>query len=126
MSIPFNLKATNLIVDEKTRAYLEQKLNSLERLLSSNDPSSIKCQVELGKVTDHHASGKIFRGEINLFVGGTLFRAVALEENLETAIDIAKDELKRELGKHKDKGQSLLRRSGARIKKLLRFGRDEE
>jgi ribosomal subunit interface protein len=124
MSIPFNLKGTNLTVDEKTRDYLEQKLNSLERLLSSSDHSSIKCQAELGKITDHHASGKIFRAEINLSVGGAMFRAVAEEVSLESAIDVAKDDLKRELGKHKDKGQSILRRSGARIKQFLRFGRE--
>lgn len=124
MPIPFNLKTTNLDVPERTRIYLEQKLDSLERLIASKDLSSVKCQVELGKMTGHHATGKIFLAEINLWNGGTLFRAVAVEESIEEAIDKAKDEIKIELGKEKDKGQSLLRRGGARLKNFLRFGRE--
>jgi ribosome-associated translation inhibitor RaiA len=76
----------------------------------------------LQKVTEQQ-SGRIYRAEINLLVGGRLFRAEATEEQMEHAIDVMRDEVKRELRKARDKQQSLMKRGGKLIKDMLRFGR---
>ena len=122
MSIPYDLLTRNVEVPDHVRRYLEEKLQSLEHLIDSGD-STLFCQIELSKTTEHHQSGKVFRAEANLRAGGAAFRAVAEGETLEEALDEVKDELKIELSKHKDKNMSLLRRGGARLKSLLRFGR---
>ncbi len=123
MPIPYNLKTTNAEVPPSLTAYLEEKLASLEHFFNANDPSLL-CSVELGKTTEHHHTGRVYRAEINLHVSGKKFRATAIEESLEAAIDSVKEELKKELRRAKDREKSLLHRGGAKLKQFLRFGKD--
>lgn len=120
MPISYDLLTRNMEVPESFKTYLEGKLQSIEHLIDAGDPTLL-CKVELSRTTEHHHAGKVFRAEINLSTGGKMVRAVAEGETLEEAVDEVKDELKAELGKRKDKQQSLLRRSGARLKDIFRF-----
>jgi ribosome-associated translation inhibitor RaiA len=79
--------------------------------------------VELELVTRHHQSGRIYRAELNLKVGGVLFRAEATEERMEDAIERAKEDLKRELRRANNKRQSLMRRGARRVKEWFRFSK---
>ena len=99
---------------------LEKRLKTLEKFLTTNE-TKLVCNVELEKLTDQQ-TGRIFRAEINLQVGGTLFRAEATEMRMEDAIEKAKNELKTELVRTSGKRQSLFRRGAKRIKDMLRFG----
>ena len=99
--------------------YLYKKLAHLEKFLDSTD-ESILCEVELGKTTRHHRGGDVFRTEINLHIAGKNLRAVSETDELFASIDTAKDEMARELQLNKDKKVSLLKRSGAQIKNILK------
>ena len=99
---------------------LEKRLKTLEKFLTASEVKLV-CNVELEKLTDQQ-TGRIFRAEINLQVGGTLFRAEATEMRMEDAIEKAKNELKTELVRTSGKRQSLFRRGAKRIKDMLRFG----
>ena len=85
---------------------------------------SIKCDVEIGRVTEHHKSGKIFRAEINISIGKKMLRAEAEEVSINAAIDKVKDEISGRLKRQKNRKFALLKRGGGKIKKLLRFGKD--
>jgi len=118
MKIPrINTKTTNMEMTSKLQSLLDHKLLPLEKFIT--DHSDTKCDVELEKLTDHQ-SGKIYRAEINLFNGGELYRAEATEEQIERAIDVARDELKRELRRDSDKKQSLKIKGERSIKDMLR------
>ena len=115
-------KATNIQLDDSVSNYLQPRLEAIERLIDPSDTTAM-CNVEVGRITEHHQEGKVFRAEINITTVGGAFRATAVKDSLTEAIDEVKDEIMQELRRHKDKQGSLLRRGGRRIKDLLRFGR---
>jgi ribosomal subunit interface protein len=114
-----DLKTTNMSVTPDIKDYLDKKLEALEKLIDPND-TSVSCQVELGKTSNHHKSGDIYRAEINLMKDGKQFRAVAEQETIMAAMDEAKDEIVRELKSFKSKQMSLVRRGGAAIKDMIK------
>jgi len=124
-NIIVRIKATNMELTPSIEKYVRVKLKLLEKLLTfySKESGELKFDVEIGKTTHHHYKGEVFRAEINFNGDGTGFRSEAVREDLYAAIDEAKDEMQRELRKHKDKKFSIMREGGARLKKLLWFGR---
>ena len=104
------------------RAYVEEKINHLDKFLDPTD-ESIEAQVEVGKTTEHHQKGQVFRAEINLHLRGKYLRVEQAAEDLYAAIDLARDEMAREIKGAKEKNETLFRRGARKIKNLLRFGR---
>ena len=116
----FNIKATNFEQTSVIEELLGKRLKTLEKFLPDGETMLI-CEVELEKQTGQQ-TGRIFRAEINLQVGGTLLRSTATSERMEDAIEQAKNELKSELVRTSGKRQSMFRRGAKRIKDMLRFG----
>lgn len=119
----FNLKATNITLNNSIRSYLEKRLQSLDRLLDPDDPTVI-IDVELGRTTKHHQSGDVFFAEINIHRGKEALRAVSNRPDLNSAIDDMHDEIARELASRKSKRLSLARRSGQIAKAILKGSYD--
>ena len=67
-------------------------------------------------------AGARYRAEGNLSVDGSLFRAEALGDTLEGAIDRVRDELLSELRQSKSRTRRLAKRGGVAMKRWLRFG----
>ena len=114
-----NEKGTNMQITEEIKDYLYKKLAHLDKFVDSQD-ESIMCDVELGKTTNHHKKGNIFRTEINLHIAGKNLRAVSEMDELFASIDIAKDEMTRELNFNKDKRVTLVKKGGEKIKKMIK------
>ncbi len=106
-------RANNISLTSTIEAYLFKKLEVLERYIDPKD-SGVQAQVELEKTTDHHASGKIYRAEINLQCAMGDFRAEHTAEDLYEAIDAAKDEIVRVVAEFKEKKVANARK-GARV-----------
>lgn len=118
-----NIKGTNIDLTDPIRDYVERRVDALNKFVDAND-TSVSSVVEVGKTTEHHHTGDIFKAEINISVGGKQFRAVAEKEDLYAAIDEAKDEMARILNAHKGKQATLLRNGGAMLKNIFKgFGR---
>ncbi|MDE1941022.1 MAG: HPF/RaiA family ribosome-associated protein, partial [Patescibacteria group bacterium] len=98
--------------------YANKRLEKIAVLLDS-DPAA-QCDIELGKTTDHHKKGNIFRAEIHVVGAGKNYYASSEQNDLYAAIDIVRDEIIRELTAGKAKRVSLLRRSGARVKNMIK------
>lgn len=121
MTFPtINLKATRLEISPGLRTLVDHKFQSLGKLLPEGE-TDLHCEVELEKHPDRQG-GKIYRAESNLKVAGKLYRAEAHEEQIEKAIDVIRDELRRELERASGRRQSLVRRGSQAIKSMLRFG----
>lgn len=113
------IKATNINLTDAINTYLHKRLQALDKLIDPGD-TSVFCAVEVERTTDHHKSGEIYRSEINLHIAGKDFRAEAKKEKLYDAIDETKNQMAKELRRHKDKQQKNVRKGGARIKAILR------
>lgn len=113
------VKTTNFVHTPEMHATLEKRLATLEKFLPEQE-TNLVCEVELERFADQQ-TGRVYRTEINLTVGGMLLRAEALEERMEDAVDRAKEELKRELTRALGKRQSLFLRGARKIKDMMRF-----
>ena len=121
MTLPTNIKATNTDLTPELRVLAEERLAPLVKFVPSGGQVKV-CDIELEKRPEHQ-TGKIFRAEVNIEIDGKLFRAEATDETFENALDRVRDMLQREIRKDKERGQTMLRRGGARVKDFLRFGR---
>jgi len=117
-----NLKATNFELTPAIREYAEKKVNGLEKFIRRMD-ESVQAWVEVGRTTNHHNKGDVYRTEIQIHVPhyGKGVRAEATEKTLNEAIDGAHDKIKLELEKVKDRKISLIRKGARAIKKLVPF-----
>lgn len=114
-----NIKATGIELTPAISAYVEEKLSHVERFLDQSD-ESLLARVEIGKTTQHHKHGDVFRAEIKLHTSGQDYYAVANENDLYAAVDKLKDGIIAEVKSRRDKQSTLLRRGGRRIKNMLR------
>lgn len=120
MAIKINkVKATNIDLTDAISAYIDKCVSAFEKYVDPDD-TSISADVEIGKTTNHHNTGQIFRAEVNFFVGGKSFRSVSEKEDLYAALDEIKDEMSRKLRNDKNKQRTLVKRGGAVIKNLLK------
>lgn len=106
-------------VSDEVADYLQKKIDMLDKFIDPTDTSTL-CEVEIGRTSNHHKSGDIFRTEINIRMDGKQFRAVAEDTTPNSSIDDAKDEMARELSNYKTKQITMLRRGGAAVKNILR------
>lgn len=121
MSFPtITIKVVNLEISSGLSALVDQKLHTLEKLIPA-DETDVRCSVELEKLAAHQ-TGKVYRAEANLRVAGKLYRGEAKEDQIEKAIDVVRNELRRELEKANGKRQSLFKRGKQAIKEMVRFG----
>mgnify|MGYP000896085393 CR=1 FL=1 len=95
----------------------EQKLQTLKKFI--NDDQSVIFTAEFDKVAANN-KGAIFHFAANLQVDGELYRADATEESFEAAVDEVRAELDKKLRRTKSKKDSLSKKAGRAIKRVLR------
>lgn len=112
-----NIKATNIELTSTIEEYINKKMDSVTRFLDKDDYT---IYVEVGKTTNHHKNGDIYKAEFNVVSAGKKFFAESTNEDLYFAIDQVRDEIVRKLTDTKDRGQTLFKRGAASVKKLLK------
>lgn len=115
-------KAVNYEASDAVLTLARERFGAAEKLLGDARDTAL-LEIELGRSTEHHKSGEIYRAEANLDAGGKLYRAEADADAIEKAIDKAANELLRELRSARSRTKRLIRGAGAKMKSLLRFGR---
>ena len=117
-----NIKATNMELTPAIRDFTEKKVGGLGKFIGRDD-EAVKVFVEVGTTTRHHHSGDIFRAEIQITTPHLEkgVRAEAVDNDLYTAIEKVKDEMKLELTKTIDKKISLMKRGARAFKKFIPF-----
>lgn len=116
-----NIKTTNFTLDDRTTAYVREKMDAVERFLGETPEDNTRADIELGRTTRHHRSGSdVFRAEINLHLDGAYLRAVSEGESIAAALDEMKDEIIREITSYRSKRRTLLRRGQTAVKQLIR------
>lgn len=117
--IRISIKGTGIELTPAIDEYVRKRTLNFEKLISSEDSSSYLA-VEVGKETEHHKSGDIFFAEFNLHIAGHDFRARRGGGDINSAVDIAKDELMDAVRAHKGKQSTMLRRGSQAVKDMLR------
>jgi putative sigma-54 modulation protein len=113
------ITGVHMEITDAIRTYTFDKMQSLEKLIASDDTSA-KLVVELSKASNHHVHGQVFQAEALLHIRGKDRALRTTQDDLYKAIDVLKDMLTRELSQHKDKERSLLRRGAHRVKSLFK------
>jgi ribosomal subunit interface protein len=103
---------------EAISAYVHKKVDVLERFIEP-DVQAL-AEIEIGKTTQHHHKGDVFKAEINLTIGKDNFQNVVIESDLYAAIDRMKDNVVNEVKRSKRKKLHLFRRGHQKIKDILR------
>lgn len=114
------IRSKNFELTPAIEEYINRKLSPLEKFLGGSE--NILCEVEIGKTTEHHKSGDIFRTEVNLTEGNEArqFYAVAEKSDLYASIDEVRDQAEREIVSNKTKKETVLRRSAVKLKNIIK------
>lgn len=103
-----HIKSTNLDLTPALKEYIEQKIGSLAKFLKRWNPKGVvEAYVEVGRTTQHHHKGNIFRAEADLRVPGKILRAEDEDWDIRVAIGRVKDKLKREAEKYKERAEGI-------------------
>jgi putative sigma-54 modulation protein len=102
-----DIHAKNLELNGPLKTFIEEKMADLERHIG--EAGETHAHVEVGIPSNHHQSGPIYYAEINLTIAGQLIRAEATNYDLHSAIVAAKDDMKVQIKKFKEKLQDKSR-----------------
>ncbi len=111
------IKATGIELTDPIRDYVQKRISSIEKFIIQK---GIPVYVEIGKTTDHHKSGDIFRAEVSLEYKGSKIYTVVERDDLYSAIDGVEDSLYREITTNQDKTRSLWKRGAQQVKNIMK------
>lgn len=86
---------------EAIRNYVESKLSKLEPKLERFGEAA-SLEVEVGKTTNHHNKGDVFRCEIHVILPGKTIQVDDVQDDLYQAIVNARDKADREIVEYKE------------------------
>lgn len=119
MRTQINIKATGIDLTEKIKDYVEKKVGDFEKFFKYSN-EDVVFAVEIGKTTNHHKQGDVFKAEVNFSFKGTSYYAISEEVDLYLAIDEAKKDAERQLTEKKDRNDTLFRRGARSVKKMMK------
>jgi putative sigma-54 modulation protein len=97
-----SIKATNVEITPSLREYVEEKIGSLEKFVKRwNTEDGVEVWVEVGRTTEHHRKGDVFRAEADLRLPGKILRAEEDHSDVRVAVDRVREKLQREIEKYK-------------------------
>jgi ribosomal subunit interface protein len=111
-----NIKATQIELTDDLRDLIEKRVASTEKFTKHLD----RVYVDVGRTTNHHKQGEVFRAEFNVVINGEKFNAFMDADDINTAVDEAHRELVRQITERKDHKISLFRRGARSVKKMLK------
>ena len=113
-----NIKATGIELTPAISDYVYKKISSIEKYLNKEGSTSV--QVEVGKTTNHHKSGDVFRAEVRFNNAGVDMYAAEEAEDLYAAIDLVEAEVSKKIVREKGRHIKLLRQGQRAIKYMIK------
>ena len=117
------IKSTDYSITPDVAAYLDGRIAALEKMIGQ-DAHRMRMEVELGRDAGRPRHGaNIWFAEIQIIApGAPVIRATNRSESINGAIDDVKEEVERQLRQEKKLHIRVLRKSGAMLKRMMRFG----
>ena len=122
MLMQIDLQSKNIELTDAIKDYVIKKVTNLEKLLANIETNKGEARVnfEVAKTTNHHKAGEVFHADCRINIDGKEFYGESDHEDLYKAIDEVKEKLFNEIGKKKDRRQTLFKRGGSSVKKMLK------
>lgn len=117
------IKTNDYQITPEVSAYLDERVASLEKFVG-DDAGTARCEVEVGRDAGRPRHGaNIWFAEIHIIQPG-MARVYARNnaQSLNAAIDDVKEEVERQLRQNKKLHMRVLRKTGAAVKRWMRFG----
>lgn len=92
---------SHIELTDAIKKYVEDKLQVVAKLTTKFEPCDV--QADVGKTSEHHRKGDVFKAEFNLSIPGVKLRSEAKKDDLYAAIDVAVNELRRQVKDYKEK-----------------------
>lgn len=115
------IKATKYRLTPETEAILEEKLSAPLRLLGEKGETAL-LEIEIEEAPPEGRSSEPCRVVARLIVDGQVYHAEAVKPSPSSAADRVRSELEAEIRRSRGRARKLLKRGGAAIKRMLRFG----
>ncbi len=112
-----NINTTNMELTDAIRDYAQKRMDTLEKVMHSTVEV---IHMQIGKTTNHHKQGDVYKADANMLLGGNKFYAQAETEDLYSSIDALREDLFRQLTEKKDRNETLFRRGARSVKKMLK------
>ena len=113
------VKGTGITLTPAIDSAIDKIVEALNKYIDPSDTAAL-VEIEVGKTSNHHKSGDIFRAEINFRSKIGNIRAEAEKEDLYVAMTAVKDEITETLRSKKAKKIDFARRSGTQLKTVLK------
>jgi ribosomal subunit interface protein len=114
-----NIKTTNIDLTDAIQDHVHKRVESLGKIIDITHSTAV-IRVEVGKTTEHHKSGDVYRAEFHIRVEGVEYYASTDKDDLYASIDETRDELMRQARKRKGRMRDLFERGARSLKKRLK------
>lgn len=104
-------------ITDTIRQFALDKFSVLEKVV--HGPNA-ECFVGLGRVTNHHKQGDVYKVSVQIKNGKENFQIEETHHDLYAGIDVAKDTMEHSIVNKLQKKRSLIRRTASLFKNLLR------
>ena len=119
------IKVTDYQLTPETHAYLDERIAHIEKFVA-HKANVARCEVELGRDAGRPRHGaNIWFAEMSVIIPGR--KRVYARNNSESvngAIDDVKEEVERQLHREKRAHIRFIRKGGAILKRIMRFGEE--
>ena len=115
------IRATKYHLTPETERMLEEKLAAPLRLLGEEGDNAL-LEIEVENAPPEGRSSEPCRVVSRLIILDNVFRAYAVKPTAESAADRVRSELEAEIRHSRGRARKLMKRGGAAIKRMLRFG----
>ena len=121
-SMRVNIRHKDIEMTDALREHVDMKIvRSVEKLLKRMGSSDMPIlDIEVGRTSQHHHKGEVYRASATLSLGAKTIRASAEDTDIHAACDVLEDELKREISHYKTSSLSMVKRLGRRTKQMMR------
>lgn len=113
-----NIKATNIELTDAISDHVNKRLLEIEKFVNQEDKEVV--YVEVGKTTNHHKQGDVYKAEFNIKINDENYFTVSEKDDLYQAIDEAKEQIISKIVNNKKCKKTLFRRGASKIKDLLK------
>ena len=123
-----DIKVKNIELTDAIRSFVEEKINSLDAKVARFG-DVVRAEVEVGRTTQHHNKGQIFRAEVHIRLPGKVVYVESTNKDLYVAINAAKKEASQQILAYKGVREAKFKRGARTIKRgarRLKGGAKEE
>lgn len=107
----------NFEITDTIHQFAIDKFSALQKFIHDD---TVNCFVTLGRITNHHKQGEVYKVSIQVKTARDTFQAEEINEDLYAAIDILKDTIERSIVTGSQKKRSIFKKAALKFKDLIK------